>query len=86
MYVRTREGLGQIVTAINLDHAVWMNRHYARLLGWQSAWGPAPTSRADLAPPATERNRKLIGQGSSSYGAGKAWPLHRDHMHIRLNV
>jgi hypothetical protein len=32
------------------------------------------------------RNRKLVGQGVSSYGAGKGWPLHRDHMHIRLNV
>lgn len=54
--------------------------------GWKSTWGPAPNSRADLSPPAAERNRKLIGQGSSSYGAGKAWPFHRDHVHIRLNV
>jgi hypothetical protein len=54
--------------------------------GWKGAWGPTPKSRADLAPPASQRNRKLVGQGSSSYGAGKGWPPHRDHMHIRLNV
>ena len=54
--------------------------------GWKSTWGPAPNSRADLSPPAAERNRKLIGQGSLCYGAGKAWPFHRDHIHIRLDV
>lgn len=54
--------------------------------GWRSTWGPAPASRADLSPPTAERNQKLIGQGSSSYGAGKGWPLHQDHMHIRLDV
>jgi hypothetical protein len=54
--------------------------------GWNSAWGPTPNSRADLAPPAAERNRKLIGQGAPSYGPGKGWPFHRDHIHIRLNV
>jgi hypothetical protein len=54
--------------------------------GWRSTWGPTPTSRADLSPSAAERSRKLIGQGSSSYGAGKAWPFHRDHMHIRLDM
>jgi hypothetical protein len=54
--------------------------------GWKSSWGPTPVSRADLVPSAAERNLKLIGQGSSSYGAGKSWPLHRDHMHIRLDL
>jgi hypothetical protein len=54
--------------------------------GWKSSWGPAPASRADLSPPIAERNRKLIGQSSSIYGSGKAWPLHQDHMHIRLDV
>lgn len=54
--------------------------------GWQNTWGPTPTSRAELAPPAAERNRKLIGQGASSYGPGRGWPPHRDHIHIRLNV
>ena len=54
--------------------------------GWKSTWGPAPKSRADLSPSASERARKLIGQGSSSYGPGKGWPPHRDHIHIRLNV
>jgi len=54
--------------------------------GWKSTWGPAPKSRADLAPPAPQRDRKLVGQGVSSYGAGQGWPLHRDHMHIRLNA
>ena len=34
MYLRTR--LGQVVAAINLDRAVCLNRHYARLLGWQA--------------------------------------------------
>jgi hypothetical protein len=54
--------------------------------GWRSSWGPTPKGRADLSPPAAERNRKLVGQGVSSYGAPGGWPLHRDHMHIRLNV
>lgn len=54
--------------------------------GWRSTWGPTPKSRADLSPPASRRDRKLVGQGSSSYGAGKGWPPHRDHVHIRLNV
>jgi Penicillin-insensitive murein endopeptidase len=54
--------------------------------GWKSTWGPTPKSRADLSPPASQRDRKLVGQGSSSYGAGKGWPPHRDHIHIRLNV
>ena len=54
--------------------------------GWKSTWGPAPKSRVDLSPPASQRDRKLVGQGVSSYGAGKGWPPHRDHMHIRLNV
>jgi hypothetical protein len=54
--------------------------------GWQSSWGSAPKSRADLAPSVAERNQKLIGQGSSIYGTGKAWPLHQDHMHIRLDL
>lgn len=54
--------------------------------GWKSTWGPAPKSRTDLSPSASERARKLVGQGSSSYGTGKGWPPHRDHIHIRLNV
>jgi hypothetical protein len=54
--------------------------------GWRSTWGATPKSRADLSPPASERGRKLVGQGSSSYGVGKGWPPHRDHIHIRLNV
>jgi Penicillin-insensitive murein endopeptidase/Putative peptidoglycan binding domain len=54
--------------------------------GWRNTWGAAPKSRADLSPSASERARKLIGQGSSSYGPGKGWPPHRDHIHIRLNV
>jgi hypothetical protein len=36
MYVQVRERLEQFVAAINLDRAVWLNRHYARLLGWQA--------------------------------------------------
>ena len=54
MYVRTLEGPGQVVAAINLDRAVCLNRHYARVLGWQAqgnvehvyvAWGQADTER-----------------------------------------
>lgn len=54
--------------------------------GWKSTWGLTPKSRADLSLSASQRNRKLVGQDSSSYGAGKGWPPHRDHIHIRLNV
>jgi hypothetical protein len=53
---------------------------------WKSSWGPKPASKSVLTPPATELRSKLIGQGSSSYGPGKGWPPHRDHMHIRLNL
>jgi hypothetical protein len=54
--------------------------------GWSNTWGPAPPSRAVLSPPASERATKLIGQGSDSYGVGRGWPPHNDHIHIRLNV
>lgn len=49
--------------------------------GWRASWGPGPANRAAItAPPAG----LLVGEGSSSYGAGAAWPLHQDHIHIRL--
>src|SRR5262249_25379164 len=52
----------------------------AALSNWKNTWGPAPASPADIALPTT------IGQGAASYGPGKPWPPHNDHMHIRLET
>jgi subtilisin family serine protease len=54
--------------------------------GWRPTWGPAPSRREDIVPPDVWRRRrtKLVGEGSSNYGAGKDWPPHHDHLHIRL--
>ena len=54
--------------------------------GWKDTWGPGPAKRDDIAPDAEwkKRHTKLIGQGSASYGAGKDWPPHQDHVHVRL--
>jgi hypothetical protein len=49
--------------------------------GWRATWGSGPATRAEIvAPPAS----LFIGDGSSSYGAGAPWPLHQDHIHVRL--
>lgn len=48
--------------------------------GWQSNWGPGPANRAAISAPSS----KFIGDGASNYGSGKSWPLHRDHVHVRL--
>jgi hypothetical protein len=36
MYVRTCESPGQAAATIDVDRAVYLDHHYARLLGWQA--------------------------------------------------
>ena len=56
--------------------------------GWKDSWGEGPKSRDDIAPEEEWKKRggKLIGQGSADYGAGKSWPPHQDHVHVRLDL
>jgi hypothetical protein len=49
--------------------------------GWRATWGEGPANLAAIVAP---RGALLIGEGSSSYGAGRGWPLHQDHIHVRL--
>ncbi len=54
--------------------------------GWRAAWGQGPARRGDIAPREmwSRRRSKLVGQGSKSYDVTGGWPLHQDHLHIRL--
>ncbi len=59
-------------------------------LGWKPAWGPEPTAAQITAAAAS--GAKLIGESSASYNMPvkpgekrKGWPLHPDHLHVRLN-
>jgi hypothetical protein len=54
------------------------------LRNWQPAWGAAPGA----APPtaAATLARKLIGEGHTAYGPGRGWPVHQDHLHVRLDI
>jgi len=49
--------------------------------GWRATWGFGPRQRADIV---AARAGLLIGEGSGSYGAGRGWPPHQDHIHVRL--
>jgi hypothetical protein len=49
------------------------------MANWNTYWGPAPTALPQ------QRSGKELGEGNSNYGAGKPWPLHHDHIHVRLN-
>ena len=54
--------------------------------GWKSTWGPSPSAREAITSAWNERSRKLVGQGSGPYprSDGTGWPLHQDHLHVRL--
>ncbi len=54
--------------------------------GWRPTWGPAPSDRSAINIPGPLRGTKLIGMGAGSYNRSPGWPLHRDHIHIRLSV
>lgn len=53
--------------------------------GWQSNWGPGPVNRAAISAPGS----KFIGHGAppkSNYGVMPGgWPIHDDHVHVRLS-
>jgi hypothetical protein len=49
------------------------------MANWNTYWGPAPSSMPQ------QRSGKELGEGNSNYGAGKPWPPHHDHIHVRLN-
>jgi hypothetical protein len=54
---------------------------------WNTAWGPAPSATTPAGPAkASELARKLVGQGHADYGAGRGWPPHQDHLHVRLTT
>jgi subtilisin family serine protease len=56
---------------------------------WNTAWGPAPPAAEPAGPTAAATLRqKLIGQGHHTYNnpaVKHGWPLHQDHVHVRLN-
>ncbi len=49
--------------------------------GWRNRWGPGPADRGAIQAPAG----KFIGDGSGSYGTGRGWPPHQDHIHVRFD-
>lgn len=65
-----------------IDQQAVMIASNAYQKGWKSTWGADPGGFTMPADVWKKRGFKLIGQGSSSYGSD--WPIHDDHIHIRL--
>jgi len=79
-------GPGLAPRALALAQAAWdrtaaANQGTRERPGWRATWGFGPTSRAAItAAPSS----MFVGDGSSNYGAGRDWPPHQDHIHVRL--
>jgi hypothetical protein len=77
---------GLTARALTLAQAAWdrtvaANQGTAERPGWRATWGWGPKTRAEIvAAPAS----MFVGDGSSNYGAGRDWPPHQDHIHVRL--
>jgi hypothetical protein len=49
--------------------------------GWRNTWGYGPKTKAAIV---AARAGLLIGEGAGSYNKSPGWPLHQDHIHVRL--
>jgi len=63
------------------DATVRAGRGTAQRPGWRATWGFGPTTRAEIV---AARANLFIGDGSASYNRDPGWPLHQDHIHVRL--
>lgn len=63
------------------DRTVAASAGTAARPGWRAAWGFGPATRTALV---AARAGLLIGDGAASYNKSPGWPLHQDHIHVRL--
>jgi hypothetical protein len=63
------------------DRTVAANAGTAERPGWRATWGYGPATRAAIV---AARANLLIGDGAGSYNRSPGWPLHQDHIHVRL--